>query len=332
VHESLTVVYAYNAAIQRELTRYISATAAYVGNSARHAENDRNNNVDINQAPLIPGQVAQSTSKPFYAKYGLTQSITNFCNCAVGQYNALQATLEVRQLHGYNATANYLYQRAYGDGTTSYTFLYDRPAGYGNFNSIYHQQLIVTQRFDLPFGRGHAIGGNAGPVTNALIGGWGLSSVTIRHSGTPYTVSIGSFPSGYLGENTVSVSFPDRGTASPYTGAKHDRTQWYAGCTVAALQADTCGPFKLPAQTALGNYGINNLYGPAYIDEDLTVQKRFAQIADRYRFAIRAEAFNLFNHPNLSTPNTNITSAAAGQITSTVGNMRRLQFALRMDF
>jgi hypothetical protein len=332
VHESLTATYAYNAAIQRQIARSMSVTAAYVGNSARHAENDRNNNVDINQAPLIPGQVAQSTSKPFYSTFGLTQSINDFCNCAVAQYNALQATLDLRGSHGYTARADYLYQRAYGDGTTSYTFLYDRPAGYGNFNSIYHQQLIVTQQVDLPFGKGKAIAAHAGAVTDALIGGWVLSGVTVRHSGTPYTVSIGSFPSGYLGENTVSVSFPDRGSASPYDGATHDRNQWYKGCTVAALQAGSCGPFLLPAQTTLGNYGVNNLYGPAYIDQDVAVKKRFAQINDRYSFTIRAEAFNLFNHPNLSTPNTNITNAAAGQITSTVGNMRRLQFALRMDF
>ena len=327
-HESLTVAYTYNAAVQRQVTRAISVTAAYVGSSARHAENDRNNNVDINQAPFIPGQVAQSTNKPFYAKFGLTQSINNFCNCAVEQYNSFQGTVDVQRLHGYTAKGNYLFQRAYGDGTTSYTFLYDRPAGYGNNNSIYHQQAIVIQRYELPLAK--FVGDSR--VLKALADKWSLSAVTSWHSGTPFTVSIGSFPSGYLGENTVSVSFPDRGATSPYVGAAHDRTQWFQGCTVAQLSAGSCGAFLLPAQTAFGNYGINNLYGPQFVNQDIAAAKRFEKIADRYQFTLRAEAFNVFNHANLSTPNTNITSSVAGQITSTVGNMRRMQFSLRMSF
>jgi hypothetical protein len=332
VHESLSVAYSYNAAIEQELTKHLAVTAAYVGNSGRHVENDRNNTVDINQAPLIPGSVAQSTSKPFYAKYGLSQAINDFCNCGVGQYNSFLATVNLRGYHGYTARANYLYQRAYGDGTTSYTFLYDRAAGYGNDNSIYHQQLIVTQQLDLPFGKGKPLASHVGPAVDSVVGGWSLSGVTIRHSGVPFTVGIGSFPSGYLGENTVSVSFPDRGPESPYAGAKHDRTQWYAPCPLASLSANTCSGFALPAVTNLGNFGINNLYGPAYIDQDLGVQKKLVQMAERYNFDIRAEAFNLFNHANLSNPNTTITGTTAGQITATAGTMRRLQFALRMTY
>jgi hypothetical protein len=332
VHESLSVTYSYNAAIEQEITKHLAVTAAYVGNSGRHVENDRNNSVNLNQSPLIPGSVASITTEPYYIKYGLSQAINDFCNCGVGQYNSFLATLDLRGFHGYTARANYLYQRAYGDGTTSYTFLYDRAAGYGNDNSIYHQQLIVTQQLDLPIGTGKLLAGHAGPILNSFIGNWSLSGVTIRHSGVPYSVTIGSFPTGYLGENTVSVSFADRGTTSPYTGAAHNRTQWYQGCTVAALTANTCGGFAVPALGSFGNFGINNLYGPAYIDQDVGLQKRLVQVADRYNFDIRAEAFNIFNHANLSTPTTNITSTTAGQISSTAGTMRRLQFALRMNF
>jgi hypothetical protein len=332
VHESLSVTYAYNAAIQREITKSLSVTAAYVGNSGRHVENDRNNNVNLNLSPFIPGQLASITTEPFDIKYGLSQAINDFCNCAVGQYNAFQGTVNLQHLRGYTLRGDYLYQRAYGDGTTSYTFLYDRAAGYGNNNSIYRSQLIATQFYDLPFGRGKLLASGSGKVVNNLLGDWSLSGVTIIHSGTPFTVSIGSFPSGYLGENTVSVSFPNRGAGSPYQGAQHNRNQWYQGCTVAALQNGTCAAFALPSQTALGNYGINNLYGPSYVDQDVAVQKQFAQVAERFHLSLRAEAFNVFNHPNLNTPSTNITSTSAGQITSTVSNMRRMQFAFRMNF
>ena len=332
VHESLSVTYAYNAAIQREITKSLTVTAAYVGNSGRHVENDRNNNVNLNQSPFIPGQLASINTEPFYIKYGLSQAINDFCNCAVSQYNSFQGTVSLQHFYGYTLRGDYLYQRAYGDGTTSWAFLYDRPAGYGNEDSIYHSQLIVTQFYDLPFGKGKLFASNSDKIVDDVIGGWSLSGVTIIHGGTPYTASIGSYPSGYLGENTVSVSFPNRGTASPYQGAQHNRNQWYQGCTVAALQNNTCAAFVLPAQTALGNYGINNLYGPSYADQDVALQKELAPTGERVHFSLRAEAFNVFNHPELNTPNTNITSTSAGQITSTVSNMRRMQFALRMTF
>jgi hypothetical protein len=343
VHESLSVTYSYNAAIEQEITKHLAVTAAYVGNSGRHVENDRNNNVNLNQSPLIPGSVASITTEPYYIKYGLSQAINDFCNCGVGQYNSFLATLDLRGYHGYTVRANYLYQRAYGDGTTSYTFLYDRAAGYGNDNSIYHQQLIVTQQLDLPVGTGKLLGSHAKPILNSFIGNWSLSGVTIRHSGVPYTVGIGSFApilvngvsTPYEGENTVSVTFPDRAPGSPYAGATHDRHQWYTPCPASgtvSLASNNCSGFAQPAQGNFGNFGINNLYGPAYIDQDLGLQKRLFQVADHYNFDVRAEAFNLFNHANLSNPNATITSSTAGQISSTAGTMRRLQFALRMNF
>jgi len=131
---TLPVVYAYNATIQRQLSNSISVSAAYVGNSGRHA-------------PTIPpptstpikhrlsGCYQPEHAKPYFASYGWTQSIGYFCNCAVNQYNSLQASVDIRNYHGYTAQGTYLYERAYGDGTggnLSYTMLYNRPLGYGN--------------------------------------------------------------------------------------------------------------------------------------------------------------------------------------------------------
>ena len=57
-------------------------------------------------------------------------------------------------------------------------------------------------------------------------------------------------------------------------------------------------------------------------------------VREKYKFTLRADAFNVFNHANLGLPDATITDANAGQITSLAAgaNMRRLQFALRMDF
>ncbi|MGC4053475.1 MAG: hypothetical protein QM757_29590 [Paludibaculum sp.] len=55
-------------------------------------------------------------------------------------------------------------------------------------------------------------------------------------------------------------------------------------------------------------------------------------IKDQIRFELRAEAFNIFNHPQFGQPNASIGNAQVGQITSTVGNPRQLQLALRFQF
>ncbi len=335
VQETLPVVMAYNASIQQELTRHISVTAAYVGNSARHTVNGDNPNINANQQAFVPGVTNQNTLKPYYAKYGWTQPIYYFCDCAVSQYNSFRASVDVRSLGGYTAHGSYNLQYAYGDAGTSvdaYTMLYDRKLGYGEFAEIPHTQIIVTQNYELPFGHGRMFANHLNRVSEAIIGGWELTGITTAFSGEPYTVGIGTYPSGYAFPS-VGINYPDRGTASPYQGAAHNRTQWFKGCTTASLAAGSCAAFQLPAPNTFGNYGFDNLFGPSYVDQDLSVSKHF-RLAGRYTATLRGTAFNVFNRTNLGLPNANITDPAAGQITSTAtgSNMRQMQFAFRIDF
>jgi hypothetical protein len=56
------------------------------------------------------------------------------------------------------------------------------------------------------------------------------------------------------------------------------------------------------------------------------------------RFRFRADAFDLFNHPNFGNPNLTVGSATFGSITSTrfpkgdFGSARQLQLALKLEF
>ena len=49
-------------------------------------------------------------------------------------------------------------------------------------------------------------------------------------------------------------------------------------------------------------------------------------------FQVRLEAYNIFNNTRFGLPNTNLSSPEFGRITSTVGNARKMQFALRYQF
>jgi hypothetical protein len=78
---------------------------------------------------------------------------------------------------------------------------------------------------------------------------------------------------------------------------------------------------------------VNSLKGPRFFNQDVAASKAFS-ITESARFTLRGEAYNVFNTTNLGMPERNVTAGNAGQINSIAfgSNMRRLQFALRLDF
>lgn len=324
---TMPVVYAYNFTVQRQFGSKVVVSGGYVGNSGRHGPLGTSQSFNANEPAYIPGNSNLNLARPFYHNavynYGWTQNIDNYCNCANSQYNSLQVIFQVKNAGGYNLQGNYTYQVAQGDGwgsNQSYTFLYDRPLGYGNEDNIPHQQWVLTQNYDIPVGRGRKYLSHMNRALDWVIGGWNLSGITTYYSGMPFNPTIGTYPKGYTQPNAGPNDRPNVGSGSPYAGAQGNRNQWYVG--------GLGGAFVLPAQGAFGNYPINQLYGPHFINQDASLMKVFS-LTERFKFTLRADATNFFNHTNLGSPNNNITSATAGQITSLPGTyeMRRLQYS-----
>ena len=318
---------AYNFTVQRQLFKDFSVTAGYVGNQGRHVFVGNGPNVDVNTPAFIPGVADTNLRRPYYAKYGWTQGIDFYCNCANNRYDSFQLQAEKRYSAGFTTQISYTYQLAQGDSGDSYTFLYNRPLGYGNQEGINKQQFTWAANYEIPFGRNRKFGKNMNRGLDYALGGWNLNGVTVVYSGRPFTPNAdipGARPNAGPGGR------PNVGTADPYAGARGDRSQWYVGCPNGIAN---CATFGKPADNTFGNYPINSLYGPKYINQDLSIAKNFA-VTERSRFSLRAEAFNVFNHTNLGDPDTNVTSGNAGVITGLAPGalMRRLQFALRLDF
>jgi len=145
------------------------------------------------------------------------------------------------------------------------------------------------------------------------------------YSGFPFSPVLGA---GYPGQPNVGPNQrPDLGTGSPYAGAAGGRQQFFVG--------GIGGAFLLPSPNTFGNYPINTLYGPQFIQQDIALAKTF-RITERIGFTLRTDAFNSFNHTNLGIPNNNVQSANAGQITGLAAGssntMRRLQFSGTLRF
>jgi hypothetical protein len=97
--------------------------------------------------------------------------------------------------------------------------------------------------------------------------------------------------------------------------------------------------FAAPAPGTYGNAGRYNMEGPGVFQFDAALSRSFA-IREGKSIQLRAEAFNVLNHPSFSTPVATLNSGSFGKIQSDIsgtsglsaGNPRILQFAVKYVF
>ena len=73
------------------------------------------------------------------------------------------------------------------------------------------------------------------------------------------------------------------------------------------------------------------LHNPPRYNQDLSVRREFG-IREGLVFRLEADAINVFNLVNWGSPNTTITSAAFGRITSQANLPRFVQLSARISF
>jgi hypothetical protein len=321
-------VYQYNIAIQHQLTSKIAFTGAYVGNSNRHGFMGTSNTINPNEAIFAPGVSNTNLDRPYYAKFGWTNDLSYYCDCANERYNSFQGTVLIRAWQGLTMQGSYTYQRQWGDGwgyDSNYYFLYSRAAGEGYSNLLPRQQWTFTEIYDIPFGHGRKFGADISKPVDYAFGGWTISGVSTYYSGFGFSPTLENYGSQGGQPNQGPNNRPNLGTGDPYGGAKGNRDQWFVG--------GIGGAFLIPSANTFGNYPINTLFGPGFFQQDLTLAKTF-RFTERYSFVLRTDAANVFNHTNLGLPNGDVQSPSAGQITGLAagGSMRRLQFSGTVRF
>ena len=86
----------------------------------------------------------------------------------------------------------------------------------------------------------------------------------------------------------------------------------------------------LPVGQRYGNLGRNAIYGPGAVNWNVSAFKDF-RLMERTHLEFRTDFFNIFNEVNIGNPNTTLTSANFGRITS-AEVPRILQFCLKLLF
>jgi len=319
--------YQYNITAQRQITSKIAVTAGYVGNVNRHGFIGSGQSINPNEAVFVAGVSNTNLDRPYYNKFGWTNDLSYYCNCSNENYNSFQSTFKINAWQGWTLQGSYTYQRQYGDGwgyDSNYYFMFDRAAGQGYTAMLPRQQWTIAQIYQIPFGKGMKYGANINKATDYLLGGWQISGVMTYYSGFPFNPSLENYGSGTQ-PNQGPNNRPNMGSGDPYAGAQGNRNQWFVG--------GIGGAFLFPASNTFGNYPINTLFGPQFIQQDLSMFKSF-KITEKVAFILRTDARNAFNHTNLGLPNSDVQSPSAGQITGLGGgaNMRSLQFSGTIRF
>jgi hypothetical protein len=92
--------------------------------------------------------------------------------------------------------------------------------------------------------------------------------------------------------------------------------------------------FEVPAANTFGNSGRNILYGPRWNNVNGALLKNFSiqRLGDKSKLQLKAEASNLFNHPNFGLPDAAIGTGSAVSTISSSAAARTMQFGASLTF
>jgi hypothetical protein len=174
--------------------------------------------------------------------------------------------------------------------------------------------------FVLPVGRDKRILRDMPQWADSLIGGWEAGLLAIWQSGAPLTVSSSR-------ATTVGTT-----TRANYTGDRNIGLIERKGNGVWYYTPEQAAGFTFPAAGEVGSSGRNSFRNPRFFGTDLSLVKRF-KLFETHVVTFRVEGYNLLNNANFGSPGTSLLSPATfGKLSSTVGNPRIFQMALRYDF
>jgi hypothetical protein len=278
----------------------------------------------------------------------------------ISNYDALQLEARKRLANGLEFTASYTWSHALDEQSGLGLFVTgDNPlvpsANYASADFDQTNVFLVNYSYTVP---GLAKSRALGEVTN----GWTIGGQTVAQSGQPYSVYdySGSVGSLYFGTDDeignpivplkpgVTASQAElQGTTGvnagkPVLNANDFLPQFVAPGThgVPPCDASGCDLYE----SLYGTTGRNTFRGPFQTRFDVSLAKNFA-ISERFQLRFEADAFNIFNQPDLDTPNNDVDffpnyegppsippEGSLGIIQHTIGSSRFLQLGLHLMF
>ncbi len=326
----------YSANVQYQVTTSTLVQLGYVGTKSTHLEGTQN----INQAVLAvnpASTLAATFTGPTTAAANINarrpylgfSSISLAQEIFIANYNGLQAVVQRRMSHGFQAQVAYTFSKTLTDDTGNGTF----PGTGGTSGDALHPlNGYGPASFETP----HRLVGNfvwqapsrANGIRGALASGWTLSGVVTVQSGNPLSFSNGAFTNIFGGTSRAQMCPGSTYGSIVQPGSVESKLNSYFNLT-----ALNCAPVTIGNGYGWGSSGVGIVLGPPESAADLSVGRNFRTPGpENSNIQFRAEFYNALNHPNFSAPTTTVNSTAFGQITSMSVAPRLVQFGLKYVF
>jgi hypothetical protein len=357
-----TYVEQWSFSVQRELPSNFVGTLSYLGSHGVHLlEQGETNLLAFNASAGAYGPQTQFPLCAPNANEPAGSCATGFQwrgSVGMSTYNGLSAALRRSFSHGLLVAANYMWSHEIDNGSNGSgdgdeiqpenqaCQSCDTGSGAWDARHVFNGNAVYL----LPFGHGKALL-NQGGLTDAIAGGWQLTTAAVARTGFPVNaLTTLTGPDG----NQAGTQRPLL-TGQPLTPP--------GGRTVAEWFNPAA--FEIPALNSDGNASVfgtaprDLLRGPGTWQIDTGAGKTIP-LGERGKLEFRAEFYNVFNHPQLGQPGAMCEGSGSSsgptvcgngggfsQVTNTInlntaivspitpvgsGTPREMQFALRFQF
>lgn len=327
--------------VQQQLAKNIVFDVAYVGSHGVHLEGFDNANQK---------NPANGFARP-YANW--PSDITAAVNGFFSKFNALQARYQQQFVGGLSLLNSFTWEHSLDNASASLEGNTPSPQDGNNISADFAQSdynlpvaNITSLVYELPFGRGKRFMNTSNSLTNAVLGGWQLSTINTAQAGTPFNLT-------YTPNSATAVS-PQ--TPATYRGANEYRPNVVSGVPMTQgrkvrlantgyVQYVNLAAFSLPPTknssgallSPFGNASRNPERTPAFYETDLSVNKRFNMPIESMKIEFRSEFYNIFNHTNLYLPSSGLGgtlggSPTSGGVISSTFEPRIVQFGLKVIY
>ncbi len=299
----------YNLNFQQQLSSKVVLQIGYVGSEGhrlfRFFDLNQPSQATITAADLActPAPCVDDFTVP--RNYGFPSgAVYIFQENSTGQsnYNSLQTSLRVTNYHGFMSIVNYVWSKSLDNSSDGEDFIPNaaQPQNstapkleYGPSSFNVPQRFVWVAGYELP-----KRGGNLARLKD----GWGFNSSVNLQSGQPFTLNYNA-EDDYSGGGD-GYDRPD--VVGPVTYDKSNPAN-FLQLSSFAMPCTNNGSYSGFASDCVagtrhyGDLGRNALSGPTYKQWDFAIYKNTA-LTERMNLQIRADFFNILNHPNFANP------------------------------
>jgi hypothetical protein len=342
----MPLVQQWNVGFERQLPLALTLEVNYIGNHALHLSYNLNENVvPLSSAPAVTQlntSVATQNASPFP---NLKQFTVNN-NTGGSNYNGLQVTVRRDFNKQLAILSNYTYAKSEDDGSSIYNF--SAPNGTANSQYAVAGPNFIKDLSVSNIDAKHTLNIAMVYTTSGpwWLRDWHISPVFVGHTGLPVNITqTNEIPGSSQRPNgnpqLLKLAHPFK------TGAA---LQYYDSATDPNFPLTASGPVYNTINgvrtqivaTGFGNVSRDSNRAPGEVDFDASVSKDF-KIVKALKFQFRADAFNVINHTNFTSPSGSLsvtevgtnatfaTSSGFGKITGTQPN-RTMQISTRFFF